>query len=285
MSSSLTEVAQELGVSKATVSQIRAGKYHGNKETEDRISAVLTERGLMSADEAAPEPVITGFETEGQRLIRATLAATLESREFSLITAPSGVGKTHSARRYKAETPGVWYYKVQKSLSVSGMTRVLCDLWQLRTSGSNEQRLLRLMDAVKAGVARMLILDEVDLFIDPRRPTSFLDRLEICRELYEAGLAVALVGLPELETAIRAETQSYVWSRLGYYAPVMAPAPDEVFAFCRQAGIQQVQEVANRANRRGYFRYVSKVAERAQLVGEEAALGLVYLGEPGRKPQ
>lgn len=285
---SLTEIASDLGVSKATVSLVNQGKYNGSSETKERIEKRLGRRS--SATTASSSVQSRGddlpFETSGQRILRSLLQATLEDREFSLITGPSGVGKTHVAQRFVMTIPRAHYFKVQANLSTGGLTAVLCDLLQIHATGNNEQRLLRLKAAIRDGACELLVLDEADLFVNQRRPTEFIGKIEICRELFESGLAVALVGLPSLEEAIRSHTQSYIWSRLGYFAPLQAPHPDELYAFCQLCGLTGSSDQITWANRRGYFRLLKKIATRAHRVGETEAAGLVYLGDAeGRKGQ
>jgi len=288
----VSRIAQELGLSKSAVSMIKNGKYPYGDETRTRVEERLRQQGWTPADDTtavtAAEPA-AAFETQGQKILMAVLQATLDDGAMTLAVGASGIGKTHvaSAFRAKAEAADipVHYLKCQSNLSPSGLSRCLCEIWQVKSAGGVEQRVLRLRDAIRHNETRqMLILDESDLLHNPRRPEDLIPRLEIARELYEAGLAVALVGLPVLEEAIRSHTGTYFWSRLGYYAPLQPPQPDELFAFCARCGIQDVKTTASYARQRGYFRLIETVSKRAGRVGENAALGLVYLGDSGRKP-
>jgi hypothetical protein len=88
------------------------------------------------------------------------------------------------------------------------------------------------------------------------------------------------MGLPDLEQAIRAQAASYIYSRLGYYANVQAPTAEELIQFAQRLAVSEKnrRRVIVNATHRGFFRYVAQVAKRATLVGEDAALGLVYVG-------
>jgi hypothetical protein len=122
----------------------------------------------------------------------------------------------------------------------------------------------------------MLIVDEADLLAD-ESPNKFLRKIEIFRELANV-CAVVLVGLPELDEAIYANVKSYIYSRMGYYAYLKEPEPQELIKYCELKGIKNIRQVAGASMGRGYFRYINKVAKRAKKIGEELALSIMYAG-------
>lgn len=290
MMSSLRQIAEETGVSPATVSLIQNGRYTGRQETKDKVMAKLQKTGAPG--DGAPEmgtglsesvrpaqytPPLSGFSTVGQQIMRAVLQASLDDGEFSLVTAPSGTGKTTVGLDF-CDHSGAAYFKCRRSMGLGSLLEALCEHFRLSISGTNDRKLGRLSRLPEMGVP-LLLVDEADLLIN-KRGDNFLQMIEVFRELKESGLPVVLMGLPELEQAIRAQAASYIYSRLGYYANVQAPTADEMgrFAELLKLGDKHRRRVIANASHRGFFRYVAQVAKRAALVGEDAALGLVYVG-------
>ena len=221
------------------------------------------------------------FTTDGQQQMALVLEAAAEDREFALIVAPSGAGKTYVAERFAAGRDDTLHLKCWANPSQGGLLRALCLLTGCGVSGNNDLKLERLR-ALGAELAftgpRFLILDEADLFIDPKRSDRFLARIEIARELKEAGFGVALLGLPELQVELQRNAASYVYSRIGYHAAPKPPTAEDYYRYCDRHGLKRKKELAQLAAGRGGFRYLDKVARLAPRVGEDAAIGLVFRG-------
>lgn len=260
----LRQIAKELDVSPATVSQVKNGHYAGKPETTAKIRAAL------AAGEPAPP-----FTTAGQQSMAMVLDAAAEDQEFALIVAPSGAGKTFVAERFTVGRDDALYLKLWSNPSQGGLLRALCLLTGVAVSGNNDLKLERLR-AVADG--RFLILDEADLLIDPKRADRFLARIEIARELKEAGFGVALLGLPDLQTELQRNAASYIYSRIGYHAAPQPPTAEDYYRYCDARGLTRKKELAKLAAGRGGFRYLDKIARLAPRVGEDAAIQLVFRG-------
>lgn len=215
------------------------------------------------------------FTTPGQEQIAVVLEAAAEDRELALIVAPSGSGKTFVAERFAASRDDALYLKLWSNPSQGGLLRALCLLTGVAVSGNNDLKLERLR-AVADG--RFLLLDEGDLLIDPKRADRFLARIELARELKEAGFGVALLGLPDLQTELQRNAASYVYSRIGYHAAPQPPTAEDYYRYCDARGLTQKKELAKLAAGRGGFRYLDKIARLAPRVGEAAAIQLVFRG-------
>lgn len=276
-SSSVRQIAKELNVSPSTISQVRNGTYGGKPETAARVREQL---GLESPDlaDGLARPDI-GFTTEGQEQIGVILDFAAEDREFALIVAPSGAGKSFVAHRFSEGRDDVLYLKMWANPSQGGLLRALCLLTGVAVSGNNDLKLERLRaQAAVTTAPRLLILDESDLLIDPKRADRFLARVEIARELKEAGFGIALIGLPELQTELHRNAASYIYSRIGYHAAITPPSADDYYRYCDVRGLTQKKELAKLAAGRGGFRYLDKIARLAPRVGEAAAMQLVFRG-------
>lgn len=274
------QIARDLDVSPATVSQVKNGAYTGKPETAAKVRAALDD-----AAGSLPSPggrgvggegkEVSPFTTEGQQQIQIVLEAAAEDRELALIVAPSGSGKTFVAERFAAGRNDALYLKLWSNPSQGGLLRALCLLVGVAVSGNNDLKLERLRAAADG---RFLILDEADLLIDPKRADRFLARIEIARELKEAGHGVALLGLPDLQTELQRNAASYVYSRIGYHAAPKPPSADDYYRYCDACGLTEKKDLAKLAAGRGGFRYLDKIARLAPRVGEAAAMQLVFRG-------
>lgn len=261
------QIARDLGVSTTTVSQVKNGVYPGKPETAAKIQAALPK----SAAGDLPTP----FTTDGQEQMAVVLEAAAEDREFALIVGPSGSGKTYVAEHFAEHRDDTLYIKMWANPSQGGLLRALCLLTGVAVSGNNDLKLERLR-AVADG--RFIVLDESDLLIDIKRADRFLARVEIARELKEAGFGVALLGLPELQVELQRNAASYIYSRIGYHAAPQPPTAADFYHYCDARGLTQKKELAKLAAGRGGFRYLDKIARLAPRVGEAAAMQLVFRG-------
>jgi len=264
----LSEILKERGIeaSPAMLSLLRNGKK--DSQLKEEIKNILKEY--------IPQERLNGqFQTEGQKRLLSVLEAAYEDRELALIVGASGIGKTYTIEQFASKKKDVVVYKVAKIMSLGDMLRTLCKVLALPEYGTNYQRFLRIKDALKHKGA--LIVDEADLLVDDS-PKRFLKKIEVFRELASVT-AVVLVGLPELDEAIYQNVKSYVYSRLGYYALLKEPTPQELFRYCEIKGIKDARRVAGNAIGRGYFRYIDKVARRASKIGEEMSISIMYSGK------
>lgn len=260
---SLNALSKELNIPRSSISLMISGRYE-NEEMRKKIVEYCQQR--IRQREV--------FQTEGQRRILAVLDAALKDREFSLIVGPSGVGKTYTIQQFISKAKAkIVYFKVMKLMSAGECLRQLCEAVGVPQYGTNGMRLKRLKEALSE--IDMLVVDEADLLVEEKEK-YFTRKIEIFRELAEVT-AVVLVGLPELDEAIYKNAKSYVYSRLGYYARVKEPTPEELFEFAKQKGLSST-EVVGAAVGRGFFRLIDKVAKKSREIGENMALALMYIG-------
>lgn len=222
--------------------------------------------------------------TQGQRLMWASLRATIEDRELCLLVALSGAGKTYLIDRYRESYPETLVYRPLRGISQSGLLEDLCRLFGVPYGGSNDTRRRRLLESAQG---RALIIDEADLLVVGRYARMAVDRLEIYRQLQERGAAVALVGLPALLHTIVTGGETYVFSRIGYARTASPPSTDELATYWRaqMAGYPQAAAKAGtvslRAARHGHLRYLDKLARRTRALDGDVAAAetLLFRGE------
>jgi hypothetical protein len=264
----LSQLLKERGIeaSPAMLSLLKNGRKE-HSPLLDQIKKILREY--------IPQDMqVIQFQTEGQRRMLSVLEAAYEDRELALIVGPSGIGKTYTIGRFSQSREGVVVYKVAKIMALGDLLRDLCRVLSIPEYGTNYQKFIRIRDAVRN--KKLLIIDEADLLADDS-PKRFLKKIEVFREL-SSVCGVVLVGLLELDEAIYANVKSYVYSRMGYYACLKEPSPQELLRYCEYRGIKDSRRVAGNAIGRGYFRYIDKVAKRALKIGEDMALSIMYGG-------
>lgn len=327
---SVAEVVQATGRSKATVSQVINGKYHGRDEVVEEIRNLLesrigpsggggTECGREAPGEEGPGDerrrglhvvVPAGFTggngagadgyppktlgndgcedapmiTPGQKQAWVLMQLVRKQGEFSMLVGASGVGKTYISKKFCAET-GADYFRAILGQSVGGLLSDLCKLWGLSPDGANDARMSRLRRAARG---RMLVVDEADLLLGNRSRQSVVRLVEVFRQLYEAGAAVVLLGLPVLHTSVSRATETYVFSRIGYFRQVSPPGDDLLGVFWKRLiggygrAVEKTGPVVAQARRSGYFRYLEKLSELVRLFDGDVEEALSLMFQPYR---
>ncbi len=282
-----SQVALRAGVSKGSVGALFSGR-----EVSDDVKGKILDAVqylLMTAEvEKTGRPVAaglpektSGFTSKSQQMALAVLDFCLEEREFSIITGASGVGKTFVVQRFAADHPGVLLVKMQDAMSYGDILSLMLSGMSLNCAGNNYTRLQKVTESIKR--YDMLIVDEADLFVKGSKD-AFLKKMGIFRECYEAGVAVALVGLPELEETLKVAGETYIYSRIGYNRR-MKVETEELSEFWKHLGgeipdtgnvARAVADVMREAAHRAWFRTVEKIYLRSQRVGIPQAAELIF---------
>lgn len=271
------ELARISGKSPATVSQVLKGSYKGRPEAaEEILDSVQTHvAGLARSPQSE-------WTTEGQTLIQSLLAFTYEDAEFSVITGPSGIGKTHTLLAFARRNPGCLYIRCAEGMSPGDIIAFLCQALDLGgASGTILQRLRRCIEAMRSRQIRMVLVDEADLLVgDEANSRRILKKLSFFREINESGVGVALVGLESFEEALRRTGETYVMSRIGYFRKTKAVSPVELEHFWQSLG-HCLDDDGRRALRiapkAGFFRFLAKLSNRAKLLGGDVKGAMLLL--------
>ena len=270
----ITQLAVLSGLSRSTVSKILSGKYdnHTGKEHRDLLERILSDK--IAAGRKTPS-----FMTGGQKLILAVLIYTLEDKEFSIITGPSGTGKSHACHQFTAENPRVMYYKMVDGMSAGDIIDMMLESLGSVVKGHVSHRFKRLLELIHEEEVNMIIADEVDLFTKSTQ-ASFLRKLSIFREIWETGIPVAIIGLPELEKQIRESEETYIYSRIGYSRRLKTVESKEMREFWKAIGGNPdedgVTDAIRKASGNAWMRTMLKIYNRSKLVGVKAACNLIF---------
>lgn len=271
------DVARITGRSAATTSQVLGGKYKGRAETGAEMLASLREHFKPGAKRLADGT----WKTHGQSVIDSMLELTYQDAEMTCITGPSGIGKTHSARAFAQRRTDVLYWRAKDGMSVGDVLSSLLAAVHAPDSGTNTRKLLRLIETLKARRIAMVICDEADLLVNEQNRSRLMKKLVCFRELYEAGIAVALLGLESFELSLRNAGETYFLSRLGYFQKIGGVALSELREYWQGLGGDpegaEDRLALSLAPKRGALRFLYKVFRRAAAMGSvKQALGLMF---------
>lgn len=271
------DVARITGKSAATTSLVLSGKYRGRAETGTEMLAALQVHFKPGVKRLADG----SWKTHGQSVIDSMLELTYQDAEMTCITGPSGIGKTHSARLFAQRRTDVLYWRAKDGMSVGDVLSSLLSAVHAPENGTNTRKLLRLIEVLKARQIAMVICDEADLLVNEQNKNRLMKKLVCFRELYEAGMAVALLGLESFELSLRSAGETYFLSRLGYFQKIDGILQSELREYWQGLG-GNPNGVEDRlalelAPKRGALRFLYKVFRRATAMGSvKQALGLMF---------
>ncbi len=260
---SSADVARIAGKSPSTISQILKGTYPGRPEVAEEVLAAIVSHELETASSENPD-----WSTNGQQLIQSLLSFTYEDREFSVITGPSGIGKTHTIKRFMEKNPHCVYFRCTESMCASDVVTGLAEALGVTLTGSSTRMIRRCVQIMRDRDVRLVVIDEADLLVgDDKSKRRILKKLSYFREINEAGIGVAMVGLESFENAIRAAGETYVLSRIGYYRKATGTSIAELFEYWEHQGLtvdDDTRYAVNLAQKGGYLRLLKKLVVRVQ---------------------
>jgi DNA transposition AAA+ family ATPase len=187
-----TQIAHEVGVGAATLSQFRHNNYKGDNERIARLLNDWMERHARKQRAALPaEYVRTRVAEEIKTLV--DVACTTSS--MAAIVAPSGAGKTlvlkHLADKYRGRY--IYCTEHMRSGSLLKAIAIACDVTKHRARGGGKSRCELLADIVErlVGTNRPLFLDEAHQL--PR------DAFPTIRAIHDqAGVPIIMAGASEI---------------------------------------------------------------------------------------
>jgi DNA transposition AAA+ family ATPase len=229
LSLSNADIARISGKSTGTVSQVIGGKYRGRPEIIGEILAALEAYEIRMKAEMEEAQSGLKWATEGQGLIQTVLHLTYKTQGFSVVIGPSGIGKTYMAEAFCAQHTGeVHYIRCADGMCMGDVVDTLLELTGTPGYGSNSQRLKRGIRALRDQGVKMLLVDEADLLVTDGSKPKILKKISVFREVKEAGIAVALIGLENFDTALRAVGETYITSRIDLFRRAGNPTQAEL---------------------------------------------------------
>ncbi len=272
----VTAISAQMGMSRPAISAALKGKYNGRKDMGSDIEIFLTR--YVAEKGKAGQLSTTTYLTSHQKMVLAVLHYTMDDHEFSIITGPSGVGKTYVCQHFTETQPGVRYIKMVDGMSYGDVVDEMLESFDIHMHGDVHRRFKRLLECLDENEIRMLIADEVDLFTKGSA-ASFLKKVSIFREIYETGIPVVMVGLPALEKKLRESEEKYIYSRIGYFRRIKSVDAGELRDFWQHLGggtEPEVPDVIRQASQKAYLRTLQKVYARSQIIGIRQAMGLIF---------
>ncbi|PMS49941.1 AAA family ATPase [Vibrio parahaemolyticus] len=203
---SASQIAKEISVSPATLSQILNGSY---KADPSKMIQKL-ERWLNYREEKNAKPSVNpGFVmTQTAQLITNDLTYAQVTESISVIYGASGVGKSETLREYQKNNNNVWM--ITASPSRSSLTECLYELaleLGLDDAPRRKGMLARVIRNRLIGSEGLVIIDEADHLDYPT-----LEELRILQE--ETGIGMVLVGNNKVYTQLTGGRRNEDFARL-----------------------------------------------------------------------
>ncbi len=259
-----SQIAKEISVSPATLSQILNGSY---KADPSKMIQKL-ERWLSFRNEKASKPSINpGFVmTKTAEQITADLTYAQVTESIVVIYGASGVGKSETLREYQKNNNNVWM--VTSSPSRSSLTECLYELaleLGLDDAPRRKGMLARVIRHRLVGSEGLVIIDEADHLDYPT-----LEELRILQE--ETGIGMVLVGNNKVYTQLtggrRNEDFARLFSRIAKKRGIHKTKQADVRAIAQAWNVNGDEEVSlmmQISERPGGLRLLSKTLKLAAM--------------------
>jgi DNA transposition AAA+ family ATPase len=264
---SVREIAKRVGRSSGTISSVINGNYSSaNLELIRQAIIDVCQEGAAKITES--DYVIAqknAFLTASQQFSIDRLERVLASGMafFEVILGESGTGKTTAMTTFCEGRKDVLYVKARENQSVSMLARMLVKATgEKRAKGNADELCAAFCDACLSTGVAMVVIDEADLWVHGS-DEAFGRKVELIREVYESGVTVVLVGLPELKKRI-AKLGGYVQNRITS-GESMTVDVSELIEFGQNKGLEYAETLAKRAANYGYLRMVAKVMQNMEL--------------------
>ncbi|EEO05604.1 AAA family ATPase [Vibrio cholerae] len=270
------QIAKEISVSPATLSQIIKGTYAADPSNViDKL-----EKWLRMREQRQSTPNVNpGFVmTETAKQIMADLTYAQITESFAVIFGASGVGKTETAREYQRSNNNVWM--ITASPSRASLTECLYELAMelgLDQAPRRKGPLSRVIRQRLLNSEGLVIIDESDHLDYPT-----LEELRILQE--ETGIGMALLGNNKVYTQLtggrRNEDFARLFSRIAKKRGIHKAKKSDVKAIAQawnvmgeeeQALMQQVSE------RPGALRLLTKTLKLSVMYANGKAMDTTLL--------
>jgi hypothetical protein len=221
-----TQLGKRANVNLGTLNQVLQGKYTSppTKHLKAVLEVIELQR-LRQRDGVADTPYV---ETSVHRAIHAACKRARMYRNFAVVAAYVGTGKTRAVKRYAEEHSNVLLLEALPGLSAFVMLDTLVRMTSAnvrKTSRASRGTRDEMFDAVIAavrGTDSLLIVDEAETLTE--------QSLEYIRRLRDlAGIGVVLTGTERLFPLVRDPRGQFgqISSRVGFWPPVIASIREE----------------------------------------------------------
>lgn len=279
---SKAEIARRAGVPEGTFSQWASGKYPGtlsnvNVQVSKWLDAFEESSSLADAIPTSPEFVKT---TTGVDVYNVLLYAQVTAG-FTIITLPSGFGKTTAARHFCRTRPHAWMATISPhTKTVHGLLVELAA--ELEVLEHNPARLVRAIGRrlSRVGEGSLLIIDEAQNLLP-----EAINQLRHFVDVYKCG--VCLIGNEETAIAFvkdkgSVSSRAQVATRIDRRLTGGKHTPKDAETLIAAWGIEEANSIKflmNIASKPGALRNIDRTIKAAQMLalGEEAQLSQAHL--------
>lgn len=259
-----TEVASKVGISRTAISMFLKGTYKGDN-TE--IAAKLTkwfDQQAQKEEVSATLPKTPDYvPTPTSERILATLTYAQAAQDLVIIYGGAGVGKTTTIAEYAENNNNVWVIESTPTRNTGGalLRAIAFTIGQRIPKGHADYLENALLDKLK-GTDGLLIIDEAQ-FLNDRA-------LENARRIAEmSGIGLAFVGnenvYGQLTGKRRAADYAQLFSRIGKRVRLTRPADKDVEVIAKEwnLGKDEIELAKHIASKPGALRGLNKTLRLA----------------------
>jgi DNA transposition AAA+ family ATPase len=257
---SLKEIAAQLDVSEATLSQLLSGKYGAD------TSRHLRKIREWLIPKIKPE-TIDVVRTETFESLIAYFERAYQTHGIYAFTGKSGFGKTVACKYYSKWRLRAIYIGGRVSMGPKNLMQEIITAAKIRTKINNS------VYDLQNSIAEYMRLRSALLIVDEADKLN-IRSLDALRELYDScPMGLVLIGEPNLQTKMLTPDRNglsldRLYSRVDEFVSVDEITYEDMIAFLKQRGIGKftsrdgLDYLIRRINKRGGYRTLSKIAER-----------------------
>lgn len=218
-------------ISPASLSQILGGTY----ATPPGVLLVKIASAMKHADDTAAD-VVAAVETSVFRLAQTAFQMARRYRNFAVVSAYVGTGKTFAAKFYQRTTPNTYLVEATPTMTVQSLIKLLArTVAGYEGKGSIDDKFRSIVESLR-NTDSLLIVDEADTLTP-----SVLHTLRRLRDL--ANIGIVLCGTEQLTGLIRPERGQFdqIRSRTGFWPEtIKAITKDDATALVQAAFGEEV---------------------------------------------
>ncbi len=264
---SIQAVADDIGLSRPTVTLYLNGKYDSDpRNVEEKLADYLERETGMRIDAGVSRPQVR--KPSGALTCRDALAVLSlcdqcsQLRQLGVIVGRSGVGKTHSLRRYAASNKRVAYVECSDAMGLRDLAEAIADALGLPLISGNIYGMVKaIRNFLNTNKEWLLIIDEADKLAS-KDTFKKMEMLRNIKDQADVGMVIAgeerlgdLLAQPELERMV---------NRVDCYARLSGLSADEarkyILSYGAEADEEALNELVSRAtgSRFGCFRLLDR---------------------------
>lgn len=193
-------------ISSSSLSQILGGTY----ATPPGVLLLKISNAMKNAEEQAADSVVA-VETGVYRVAMSAFQMARRYKNFSVLSAYVGTGKTFAAKQYVRTTPNTYLIEATPTMTVQSLVKLLARMVVGFDRGSIDDKFRGIVDELK-DTDSLLIVDEAETLTP-----HVLNTLRRLRDM--AGIGICLVGTEHLSGIVRSKNQNFdqIRSRIGYW--------------------------------------------------------------------